>query len=303
MAELAIDFHDAFTEEAAYRALARACQSVGLSATGAELIRLGSNAVFRIVGDIVARVAPSSSAQDNAARQVAISRWLTSIGYPATQASAVKQPVEADGRVVTFWESIAPETVYAPIDQVADLIRRLHELVAPPSLDLPALRPFGRSDDPVPTFEGLQREDAGFLQERLVWARRTFPTMDFPLGSGVIHGDANVGNVLLDEHGQAVLIDLDSFSIGPREWDLIQTALFFDRLGWHTEEEYRTFVEVYGYDIMQWDGYENLADMREVAMTVWLSKKAADDPGAAAEAHKRLTAMRTGGSRRDWGAY
>ena len=79
---------------------------------------------------------------------------------------------------------------------------------------------------------------------------------------GVIHGDANVGNVLLDERGQAVLIDLDSFSMGPREWDLIQTALFYDRLGWHTEEEYRTFVEVYGYDIMQWDGYETLADMR-----------------------------------------
>ena len=24
-------------------------------------------------------------------------------------------------------------------------------------------------------------------------------------------------------------------------------------------EEYRTFVEVYGYDIMKWDGYEALA--------------------------------------------
>src|SRR5689334_1502578 len=45
---------------------------------------------------------------------------------------------------------------------------------------------------------------------------------------------------ILDEHMQAVLIDLDSVSIGPREWDLIQTALFADRLGWHTTEEYRT---------------------------------------------------------------
>jgi len=103
--------------------------------------------------------------------------------------------------------------------------------------------------------------------------------------------------------GQAVLIDLDSFSIGPREWDLIQTALFADRLGWHTAEEYRSFVEVYGYDIMKWDGYETLADMREVAMTAWLAKKAATDEKAAAEVHKRITAMRTGGSRRDWGAY
>jgi hypothetical protein len=100
-----------------------------------------------------------------------------------------------------------------------------------------------------------------------------------------------------------VLLDLDSFSVGPREWDLIQTALFYDRLGWHTKDEYRTFVEVYGYDIMQWDGYETLADLREVAMTVWLSKKAAGDASAAAEARKRIAAMRSGGSRRDWGAY
>ncbi|MGH3568173.1 MAG: phosphotransferase family protein [Pseudonocardia sp.] len=73
--------------------------------------------------------------------------------------------------------------------------------------------------------------------------------LPFALPRGHIHGDANVGNVICDDRGHAVLIDLDSFAIGAREWDLIQTALFFDRLGWHTEEEYREFVEVYGYDI------------------------------------------------------
>ena len=103
--------------------------------------------------------------------------------------------------------------------------------------------------------------------------------------------------------GVDFLIDLNSFAVGPREWDLIQTALFYDRLGWHTEEEYRTFVEVYGYDVMQWEGYPALANMREIAMTTWLSRKAAESPGAAAEARKRIDAIRTGGSRRDWGAY
>ena len=303
MAGLSIDFQDALTVEAARRALTRACQRVGLSANGAELIRLGSNAVFRIVGDVVARVAPSTVARGNAVRQAKVSRWLNSIGYPATRAASVEQPVEADGRMVTFWESVAPKTVYAPIEQVAELIRRLHELVAPPSLDLPELQPFGIFGDPVPSFDGLDADDAAYLRERFEWARRTFPVLDLPLARGVIHGDANVGNVLVDMDGRPVLIDLDSFSVGPREWDLIQTALFADRFGWHTEDEYRTFVEVYGYDIRQWDGYETLADMREIAMTVWLSKKAANDEGAAAEAHKRITAMRTGGSRRDWGPY
>ena len=232
-----------------------------------------------------------------------MARWLASVGYPAVRATAVDQPVEANGRIVTFWESIAPETVYAPIGDVAALIRRLHGLSAPPDLVLPDLRPFGRPDDPVPAFEGLDPDDAVFLRERFEWGRRTFPKLPFVLGTGVIHGDANVGNVLVDERGQAVLIDLDNFSIGPREWDLIQTALFADRLGWHTAEEYRTFVDIYGYDITHWEGYEALADMREVAMTAWMSRKSVADETAATEARKRIAAMRTGGSRRDWGAY
>ena len=303
MAEPAIGVREAFTETSARRALTRACHLAGLRPDGAELIRLGSNAVFRLDGETIARVAPTQGAWASSERQIAVSRWLASVGYPAVRAVDVEQPVEADGRIVTFWESVAPETVYAPISDVAALIRRLHELSEPADVALPDLKPFGHAEDPVPVFEGLDPEDAAFLRERFVWARQTFPTLPFVLDSGVIHGDANVGNVLVDERGQAVLIDLDNFSNGPREWDLIQTALFADRLGWHTAEEYRTFVDVYGYDITGWEGYETLADMREVAMTAWMSRKAAGDSGAAAEARKRIAAMRTGGSRRDWGAY
>jgi hypothetical protein len=72
---------------------------------------------------------------------------------------------------------------------------------------------------------------------------------------------------------------------------------------WHTGEGYRTFVEVSGYDLMAWKGYSDLADMREIAMTTWLGRKAEESPAAAAEAAKRIHAIRTDGSRRDWGAY
>lgn len=303
MGNLTVSSLRTFTEQAARRALTIACSRVGLEPQRSELIRLGSNAVFRVDVETVARVAPSLSLSQNAARQVVVSRWLTSVGYPVTRATAVDQPVEADGRVVTFWQSIAPETVYASIDQVAELIRRLHLLSPPSEIDLPILRPFGSAGDPIRQFPGLDSTDAKFLGHRFVWARETFDVMTFPLGRGAIHGDANVGNVLVDTRGDAVLIDLDSFSIGPREWDLIQTALFADRLGWHTAEEYRTFVEVYGYDITKWDGYETLADMREISMTAWIGRKATTNERAAAEAKKRIAAMRSGGSRRDWGAY
>ena len=304
MEDLAIESPAALTDQTARRALTVACQRVGLPSNRADLIRLGSNAVYRLDPETIVRIAPSAAARPNATMQIAVSRWLEDVGFPAARATSLAQPVEADDRIITFWESVAPETVYAPIGQVADLIRRLHELPPPPpSVELPELRPFGAPDDPLPLFPGLEEFDAVYLTDRYAWARDAFRMTEFPLTRGVIHGDANVGNVLVDTHGRAVLIDLDSFSIGPREWDLIQTALFADRLGWHTPEEYQTFVEVYDYDITQWDGYETLADMREIAMTAWLSRKAAGDAKAAAESHKRITAMRTGGSRRDWGAY
>ena len=44
------------------------------------------------------------------------------------------------------------------------------------------------------------------------------------------------------------MIDLDGFAVGPREWDLVQTAMYYDSFGWHTREEYEDFARVYGYD-------------------------------------------------------
>lgn len=182
-------------------------------------------------------------------------------------------------------------------------VRDLHRLDVPSGIDLPELRPFGDPGDELPDLPDLSPVDRDFLRERIEWARTAFPSLPFALAPGVIHGDANVGNVLLGDDGRAVLIDLDSFAVGPREWDLIQTALFYDRLGWHTEEEYRRFVEVYGYDLTMWEGYPALADMREIAMTTWLGRKAGESAATAEEAGKRIAAIRTGASRRNWGAY
>ncbi|WP_445186460.1 hypothetical protein ACTXG6_04320 [Pseudonocardia sp. Cha107L01] len=82
-----------------------------------------------------------------------------------------------------------------------------------------------------------------------------------------------------------------------------ETALFYDRFGWHTEQEYRTFVEVYGFDIMPWPGYPTLADYRELSMTLWLAGKARESESVAEEIRKRVHAVQTGGSRREWAPF
>jgi hypothetical protein len=81
------------------------------------------------------------------------------------------------------------------------------------------------------------------------------------------------------------------------------TAIYYDSFGWHTRQEYEAFARVYGYDIMGWPGYPVLREIREFLMVTWLIQKAAEDKRAALEAPRRISALRTGASRKDWEPY
>ena len=289
----------ALTEGTAQHVLSAACERVGLDPAGAELIRIGSNAVYRLKDPVIVRITRDGESIENAQKQVAVARWLEAEVYPAARALHVEQPVDVAGHVTTFWESASEREDYAPINHVAAIIRKLHDLPEPP-LALPTKQPFAEFDERLSDLDNLPDEDAAFLRSRIARVRGDYKVLEFALEPGAIHGDANVGNVILDREGNPLIIDLDSFCVGPREWDLVQTALFYERFGWHTEAEYRTFVEVYGFDIMEWPGYPILADYREIAMTLWLCGKAGEDEGAAAEVHKRIESMMSGTDRRSW---
>lgn len=94
-------------------------------------------------------------AVDGARRQVAVARWLEAVDYPATRALDGDQPVEADGRVVTFWHSATDVEEYAPLDEVGYLLRDLHALESRPDVELPEVRPFGEDWEPLPDYPGL----------------------------------------------------------------------------------------------------------------------------------------------------
>lgn len=298
-----VETRNALTEQTAWRALEAACRQAGLDPAGAKLIRIGSNAVYRLRESVIVRIARDADEVGNARKQVTVARWLATQDYPATRALDVAQPLEVHGRAVTFWESAAEEEDYAPIEQVAGVIRRLHELNAPAELALPEKQPFDDITARLPHLDALDYDDAQFLRDRVEELHQRYAQLEFRLAPGVIHGDANIGNVILDRRGNPLLIDLDNFCTGPREWDLVQTALFAERFGWHTEDEYRKFVEFYGFDIRSWPGYPVLADYREVAMTLWLSGKASSDRRSAEEVHRRVETMRTNGDRRSWAPF
>ena len=276
----------------------------GLDADGARLLRLGSNAVYHLAAPVVVRISRHNAGEETARRSVAVARWLESVDYPAVRVIDIAQPISIDGHTATFWRSVSDDgDQYATVGEVAEILARLHRLEAPSYLNLPALAPFDNAAKRISGNDWLSPADREFLTEQLAEMQTRYESLEFVLPRGIIHGDASIGNVLHDTQGKPVVIDLDGFAIGPREWDLALTAIYYDSFGWHTRDEYETFVRVYGFDIMQWPGYPVMRAVREFLMVTWVIQQAGDNEHAATEANKRIKALRTGMSRKDWKPY
>lgn len=290
-----------FTAQHAEEVLHAACAGVGLKSAGAELVRLGENAVFRLGDPVVVRVARPSTPLSDVARTAAVARWLADTAYPAASlVPDIEQPVVVGGSAVTFWNRAAEADRHVSPGRLGELLRRLHALEAPPSLGLPITDALGSVFRRLPLLDELAAGDRDFLRDRAYELQDRYDDLDFALPFGVIHGDAHVHNTLDDRAGRARLIDLDDIAEGPREWDLTVTALFADRLGWHTRDEYDAFARAYGFDVTDWDGYPVLADIHELTMVAWLAQSAAEDPAAAGEVTRRIGDLRAGPAQRTW---
>src|SRR5258708_3547729 len=68
-----------------------ACTATGLDPCGARMLRLGSNAVYRLTKPVVARIARPGAGTETARRTVAVARWLESVAYPAVRAIGIEQ--------------------------------------------------------------------------------------------------------------------------------------------------------------------------------------------------------------------
>lgn len=286
-------------EEAARSVLTGALRVVGIDDSGAELVRLGSNVVFRLSGQpVIARIARRRDAEAAVTREIQVARWLADRGVPAVRALAVNQPVVVDGWTVGLWESVNDQEVFGTVVELADLLRALHALPSP-SFEVPSADPVGRLLSRIAAQAALSPADRDFLRGRAMAAGELYEALTFALPAGVIHGDANVGNVLQDRQGRSVLADLDDFSVAPREWDLVQTASFYERYGWHTAQEYSAFAQRYGFDIMTWPGYPVLREIRELSMVAWLAG-VESNCGDRSEFDKRMTSLRTGTGFDQW---
>jgi hypothetical protein len=270
---------------------------LGMDTSRAELVTRGDIAVYKLRGLWVdARIARTIDYLPLFTTEVGVARWLESVGFPAPRlAGPGDQPLVSGGRVVTFWGQVTERDSYGTLAELASLLRRLHDLDPPPSsLVLRELRPFAGAETRISRAE-LPADDRKFLLGRLEDLRDRYARLKFVLPQGPIHGNANVDSVLTRMwDGSPVLVDLGGFATGPREWDLVLTAMYFERFGWHTDHEYLEFAAGYGFDVMSWPGYVLLRNVRELILLTWLAQNPWHLPEIQAEVSGRIADLRDG---------
>lgn len=279
--------------------LREACAQAGLNAMGAEPIRLGENAIFRLPGGVVARVARAGQ-QEAARREVAVSRWLNASGVSAVAVwGDLAQPVDVNGRSVTFWDELPPH-VPGSLPQVAAVLTKLHALPVPAGIPLGALAPFVRLRERIGQAVTLTEEDRAWLADRLATLEQEWSALSGTMTTSVVHGDAWTGNIAATADGQVILLDLERCSLGPPEWDLVSTAVKYATFGQVTRAEYQQFCGAYGNDVTNRDGYQTLRDIRELRVTCYAAQQAADHPRLVDEASLRVACLRGRHGPRPW---
>jgi Phosphotransferase enzyme family len=288
-----------------YEALREACAAIGLDATGARLLHHRSNAVYLLPrADVVARLSPVSELrQQRAETAVSICRWLAAQDTELALAPIPgRQPIITPNAVATFWPFRDSAGRHPELVDIAGLLRRLHAL-AQPAFPVPTYQPLHRlrealtldGDRPDPALAAGER---GWLRERVDALVDGFSTTQFPLGIGLIHGDAHSENVVLGGNGW-VLIDWDQTCLGPRELDLV-TGLPDH---FHVPARERTaFLEAYGYDLTRWPGWRLLRDITELHSLASYIRLAPGKAEAAQELRRRLRSLLTADRSARWRA-
>ncbi|GAA3829619.1 phosphotransferase enzyme family protein [Streptomyces phyllanthi] len=263
---------------------------------GAELLALGENAVFA-AGDLVVKVGRDAELLDRARRELEVAHWLAGADVPAVRA-AETAPRLVDGHPVTLWHRLPDAVRPAEPRDLAELLRSVHALPAPP-FALPRrellggverwLRLAGDAIDPA---------DADWLRERRDGFAASAAALVPHLPTGPIHGDALPRNVHVGPDGP-VLVDLETFSVDLREHDLVVMALSRDRYGLPAEA-YDAFTAAYGWDVRTWEGCAVLRGSRETASCAWVAQHAPASPKALAEFGRRVASLRDGDETVRW---
>lgn len=249
--------HATWGIEDARRALDLARPQLAVALPEAEAVSALTTVVLR-VGDHAVKVYPPGTDADHLATLV------RALHGSATSLQPVGLPVGTPSGVVTVQPWVAD---CGPVDWsgLGTVLRAFHDEHARASV--PDWQPLTRV---VSQAALLPAEAAQVLLRARSQLLDALGSASSELGTGVIHGDVSLSNVIRTTTGPR-LIDLDWVASGPLEYDLSGAARRF-RSGEITATEYDAFCAGYGYDVLTWPGLSTLdriAELSAVAFRIW----------------------------------
>ncbi len=291
-----------FTPERLTEVLAAVCAVAGLDPRGAALVKFTANAVFRLRADpVVVRIAGSTALRHRVGKVVDVAGWLAAGGVPAVRLLAdMPQPVAVGDYLATVWHEVPQSGRRPTTKDLAELLRGLHEL-PPPPFELPSWEPLDDVRRRLGDAEELDPADRLFLEDRCAELTERLTTLDFPLPTTVVHGDAHLGNLVAGPKGP-VLCDFDSTCLGPPEWDLTPVPVGLQRFG-GSRGAVRAFSRHYGFDVTKWSGFSVLREVRELKLATSVLPILRSNPHVVPELRKRLASVRTGDTSAEWSRY
>ncbi|WP_043738121.1 phosphotransferase enzyme family protein [Nocardia asiatica] len=285
-------------------ALLTICDVVGLDAEDATLIKYTNNVVWRLASPVVVRIGVGAIGRARAPRVARLARWLTERAAPVPRLMPeLAQPVILDDFAATFWEWLPGADDQWEVTDLAAPMRAIHGLDVPADVEagLPHWNPFAaarqrlEAADPI-----LPASDRAWLSEQWEHVEGFYSQLP-PSPHGIIHGDAHTGNLLRDDHGRAILCDLDSAGIGPLPWDLAISAV--DALRFGPRHDFARLTAAYGRDFTTEPAWPALLRIRELGLVTSVLPDLARRPDVAAEHARRLRALRDGDSTEPWRPY
>lgn len=292
-----------FSSSAVLPTLRGACDRAGFADSDAELLRMGENAIYQLAtAPVVVRIARSADRLRRVERELCVARWLAAAGVPTIRVyeEIDQQPLLVDGHPVSFWHTVTGGEPAPTHVDLARLLASFHALGDCPC-DLAGFDPLRSVASRLAGADDVAGADRDFLSARCAELSKQLQDLAVALPRGPIHGDAHTNNLLTD-HGRVVLLDYDAVATGPREWDLLPTAIAVDRYGL-PEEQYREFADAYGFDVRTWAGYPVLREVRELTMTTWIMQNVGESRAVAAEFALRVASLRERDCKRAWNFF
>lgn len=288
-----------FSKEAMTAAMREAADAVGVHPGDARLLGLTNNAVFALPSaGMVIRIARSHRLTNRVYKVVELGRWFEQVDAPTIRlAPNVTQPVRAGTLLASIWSYIPPVAPTPTVEDLGAVLREFHSLGPLPER-LPAWDPVGDARSRLADAEELSDSDRQFLLDWCDRLEAPVAALQQRAGSGIIHGDAHVSNLLRNAAGRVVLCDFDATCLGPWQVDLVAVAVGEVRFG--QRGAHATLAEAYGYDVTTDPDWPLLRDARELKMIAAAVPRLRSSAGVRAEFAARLHSVRENHQHARW---